>query len=57
MNILCNEGGFVGKFVNREYLGLLRGRHCYEGASPPPQMREHWQLWIYPYIYPILGKG
>ena len=31
MNILCEEGGFVGKFVNEGYLGLPRGRHCYEG--------------------------
>ena len=31
MNFLCNEGGFVGKFVNEGGLGLPRGRHFYEG--------------------------
>ena len=41
MNILCNEGGFVGKFVNEGDLGLPQGRHCYEGdwskmREPPP---------------------
>ena len=32
MNILCNERGFVGKFVYEGDLGLTRRRHCYEGA-------------------------
>ena len=31
MNILCNEGGFVGKFVNEGDLGLPQGRHCFGG--------------------------
>ena len=49
MNILCNERGFVGKFVNEGDLGLPRGRHCYEGdwsknEGASPQMGEHWQL-------------
>ena len=33
MNILCNEGGFVGE-VNEVDLDLPRGRHCYEGDCP-----------------------
>ena len=43
MNILCNEGGFVGKFVNEGDLGLPRGRHCYEGDWS--KMREPLPKW------------
>ena len=35
MNILCNEGGFVGKFVNERFRSP---EHCYEGAL------ERWRL-------------
>ena len=42
MNILCNEGGFVGKFVNEGDLGLPRGKLGYEGDWS--KMGEHWHL-------------